>query len=268
MGILVNAEYAREYAPWLLTYTINLKMAAQGWYISNFAHFWSLAVEEQYYLVWPWLILLLPRRWLVPAALVMTAGGPLFRGYLVAGWTFWHSTATGLQSYIATPTALDSLGMGSLIAILANNAEGLEKLRRWLRMPLALTGLLLAFVLPIVSPTAWGLIFGDTAAALFFGWLILSASRGFRGVPGWILSSAPLVFIGRISYGIYVYHPLVNTTLESLAPRFGFALPKSVAASGTLYIALTMIVATISWYALERPINELKRYFPYRLQTP
>lgn len=60
------------------TYTINLKMAVQGWYIANFAHFWSLAVEEQYYLVWPFLMLLVPRRSLLLTAVIVTAIGPLF----------------------------------------------------------------------------------------------------------------------------------------------------------------------------------------------
>lgn len=263
VGILVNAEYARQYAPWLLTYTINLKMAAQGWYIGNFAHFWSLAIEEQYYLVWPWLILLLPRRWLVPAALAMTAAGPLYRSYLVAGWEFWGSDATPLRDFIATPTALDSLGMGSLIAILVNRANGAEILRRWLRMPLAVGSILLAVALSILSSGRWGLIFADTATAIFFGWLIYSASRGFSGLTGRGLSSAPLVFIGRISYGIYVYHPLVPATLKSLGPRLGIVLPTSVGASAALFTTLTVIIATISWYAFEKPMNELKRSFPY-----
>src|SRR5437762_7625759 len=56
-GIALGVRNAREYAPWLLTYTFNLKMAAQGTVVEPFVHFWSLAIEEQYYLVWPWLIL-------------------------------------------------------------------------------------------------------------------------------------------------------------------------------------------------------------------
>jgi peptidoglycan/LPS O-acetylase OafA/YrhL len=263
IAVLVNADSAREYAPWLFTYTINLKMAVQGWYISNFAHFWSLAVEEQYYLVWPWLILLLPKRWLVPSAILMTAIGPLFRLVFVAIWSFTAGGPGYLPVYIATPTALDSLGLGSLVAIMMSTAEGREKLQRWMRSPLALIALGLVIALPYLAEDGWYIVFGDTAAAILFAWLIYRASKGFRGLPGRILSAAPLVFIGRISYGIYVYHPLVPAALRSLAPRLGIMLPASVGATAALFTALTVVVATISWYAFEAPINGLKRYFPY-----
>jgi peptidoglycan/LPS O-acetylase OafA/YrhL len=262
-GILVNAEYAREYAPWLLTYTINLKMAAQGWYIANFAHFWSLAVEEQYYLVWPWLILLLPRKWLVPAALAMTAVGPLFRAYLMVGWTVWQSGASGLQSYIATPTALDSLGMGSLIAIAMRHERTRDILRRSMGIAVPVIGLGLWAVLAFWVGGGWEMVLADTASAIFFGWLIYSAAKGFSGITGRILSAAPLVYIGRISYGVYVYHPLVPGVAQSIAPRLGILLPDGVWASFFLYTGLTLLVSTISWYVMERPINDLKRRFAY-----
>lgn len=144
IGIAVNAESAREYAPWLLTYMINLKMAAQGWYIANFAHLWSLAVEEQFYLVWPFLVLIVRRRWLVWVAILMTAIGPLYRLYLAISWEYLASETSIISSYIATPSALDSLGAGSLVAIMVATEAGRLLLRRWMRLAVPFSGLLLA----------------------------------------------------------------------------------------------------------------------------
>jgi peptidoglycan/LPS O-acetylase OafA/YrhL len=258
VGIAVNASYAREYAPWLLTYTINLKMAAQGWYIDHFAHFWSLAVEEQYYLVWPCLILLLPRRWLMPSAVIMTAIGPLYRLFLVVGWEYLQSEASGLNSYISTPTALDSLGIGSLIAIMMTTEAGRSSIRRWMRFLVPLIGLVLAVV--VSYQKWWSMVLFDTGMAMFFGWLIYRASSGFKGIAGRVLGASPLVFIGRISYGIYVYHPLVPAAVSTLAAAIGFSLPGGVWRK-IILIGLTLLVSTASWYSFERPITNLKRHF-------
>jgi peptidoglycan/LPS O-acetylase OafA/YrhL len=261
-GIALNAYMARDYAPWLLTYTINLKMAAQGWYIDHFAHFWSLAVEEQYYLVWPWLILLLPRRRLVSAALITTAIGPLFRLLLYLGWDFWGSEASGLWLYIGTPSTLDSLGIGSLVAILMSFETSAHLLRRGMRLAVPIIAVAVYVALRLF-PVANLNALSDTAAAAFFSWLIYTASRGFGGVTGRVLAAKPMVFTGKISYGIYVYHPFIRPGAERLAPYLGIQLPSGLWPSALLYAALTFVVATISWYTLERPMNELKRKFPY-----
>jgi len=258
IGIAVNANQAREFAPWLLTYTINLKMAAQGSYIDHFAHFWSLAVEEQYYLIWPCLILLLPRRWLVTAAVIMTAIGPLFRLLMFIGWRYLESSDSGLSLYISTPTALDSLGIGSLIAIMMSSELGRSRTRRWMRIAVPSIGLVLALV--VGTGNWWHVVLFDTATAMLFGWLIYRASSGFKGIAGRLLSLPPLVFVGRISYGIYVYHPLVPPVVAVFAAALGLSLPGGAWKILT-FCALTLLVSAVSWYCFERPINNLKRHF-------
>jgi peptidoglycan/LPS O-acetylase OafA/YrhL len=262
-ALILDVQYARDYAPWLLTYTINLKMASQGWFINYFAHFWSLAVEEQYYLFWPWLILLLRRRWLIPVAVAMTTIGPLFRLYVLLSWVFMNSDSSGLSGYIATPTALDSLGMGSLVAILLSSEPGRRQIRRFMPVVVPLASFGVVLVMALWLPKPLNFVLYDTTTAVFFAWLIYSASKGFGGIAGRVLSAAPLVFIGRISYGVYVYHPLVPPATDSIAGRFGIALPTGMWGRFLAYTALTLVVAAISWYIVERPINGLKRHFEY-----
>ncbi|HUQ18397.1 MAG TPA: acyltransferase [Gemmatimonadaceae bacterium] len=262
-GILLNVSYAREYAPWLLTYTINFKMAAQGWAIGNFAHLWSLAVEEQYYLVWPWLILLVPRRWLVPSAIAAIVVAPLFRATLAMWFTNEMNNTGWLAGYFVTPTALDSLGMGSLVAILNASEKGAAWLRNSMRRVIPLVGLI-ALLLFRFAPHVAQFILVDTAAAIFFAWLIYTAARGFGGIAGKLLSAVPIVYLGRISYGIYVYHQLVPPVVNRIASRLGLAMPENVWLYSLTYGSATVAAATVSWYVLERPMNQLKRKFPYR----
>jgi peptidoglycan/LPS O-acetylase OafA/YrhL len=261
VGIAFNVRNAREFAPWLLTYTFNLRMASLGVVADTFVHFWSLAIEEQYYLVWPWLILLLPRRLLTPTALVTIAIAPLFRLYLL--FFVDPGPSRGLWIFLGTPSVLDSLGMGSLVAILMTGESSAELLRRSMKWVVPLTAIAVYIVLKFTTHRTLHYAFLNTAAAAFFAWLVYTASRGFSGIPGKILASAPLVYIGKISYGIYVYHPYVPAVLGRIAKRFGTTLPIFGWKASISYSAVTIAVATVSWYAFERPINRLKRKFPY-----
>jgi peptidoglycan/LPS O-acetylase OafA/YrhL len=263
-GIVLNVRYARDFAPWLLTYTINLKMAAQGWYIDHFAHFWSLAVEEQYYLVWPWLILLLPRRWLGRTAMIAIAIAPLFRFTLVMLAHNGFDSGTSLAGYISTPTTLDSLGIGSLLATLRSTPAGAEWLRKWMRLAIPLTGLVLLSFFQFGPKNTAHFIFLDTSAAILFSWMIYKASRGYGGLIGAFLSFAPIVYLGRISYGIYVFHPFIPGLVTRSFQRMGIRVPAEQWITAAIYAGMTVIVATTSWYVLERPMNNLKRYVPYR----
>lgn len=112
-AILMNLGGARGLTPWLATYTLNFKMGAQDWYEPHFAHFWTLAVEHQFYLVWPLLILALPLRvtWIAPlAAIIISLSAKAF--YIHSGYT----SMTALGTYISTQSNLDLLALGSALS--------------------------------------------------------------------------------------------------------------------------------------------------------
>jgi peptidoglycan/LPS O-acetylase OafA/YrhL len=98
VGLIVGVPEALEFAPWLLTYTLNWRIAAQGWYMEHYAHLWSLAVEEQFYLLWPWVILLVRNNWVLPSAIIMTLVGPLYRAWHAVSWTYLDGQAHGLTT--------------------------------------------------------------------------------------------------------------------------------------------------------------------------
>jgi len=106
-----------------------------------------------------------------------------------------------------------------------------------------------------------------TIWAIFFVWLIDGAARGFTGVPGRVLELRPLLYLGQISYGLYVFHPL----MISLA-RWGFSrleqpYPENPAVMFVFLVAGTIALAALSWHFYEKPLNDLKRRFDFRFAT-
>lgn len=264
VAVVLDVEPAREYAPSLLSYTLNLTMAAQGWFIEHFAHFWSLSIEEQFYLIWPWIVLLVPRRALIPAVAAMAALGPGYRLYLILGWEFFDLQTDGLASYIFTLTAFDSLGLGSLLALLTRGTT--EQDRRitanvFLGAGLGITALLI--VLNRYGNLRYAnLLFFDLASASIFCWLITHAARGFGGIPGRALSWTPMRHVGKISYGVYVYHPLVPALLTAAAAMIGLEFQRYSWLGFGLASTVTLLVASASWSFMEKPLNDLKRFVP------
>jgi peptidoglycan/LPS O-acetylase OafA/YrhL len=259
--LALNVGPIREILIWLLTYTSNLYIAARGEWIHAFSHFWSLAVEEQFYLVWPFVVLFAPGRFLVPASLLLIVTGPAYRWYAVS-----HGFSTqALRCF--TLTALDTLGAGALLAMAMNSGIPQATVRKWLNravLPAGLAGVLLfEFLLISGRGPAIGTVGLDLALSMVFVWLIGSAAAGIRGPIGSVLQWKPLVFAGRVTYGIYIYHFFLPVIYASVLPVFGFAAPRPGLLNLVLSSVISVAVASLSWIVMERPINNLKGHFDY-----
>jgi peptidoglycan/LPS O-acetylase OafA/YrhL len=243
--------------PWHLVYASNYLVAYQGNFNSQLFHFWSLAVEEQFYLVWPSLVLLVPHRWLARVLIALTAAGPISRLLVLL------LTRSYVSALVITPSCLDSLCLGGLLAVLWHRRESAATWRTFARVCLAVG--LVAVVLLRIAPVVWKgytarLVLEDTALSLLFVWLVGRAAAGFGGPGRFLLGSRPVVYLGTISYGIYVYQGVVPKLLEAL----GCTLPKYPSVGALLLLpVMTIPVAVVSWHLFEKPLNDLKKYFTY-----
>lgn len=257
---IANYGTARQLMPWLATYTLNIQLALSGEW-NEFSHFWSLAVEEHFYLVWPWIVLFLPRRWLGPAAVLLIIIGPAYRY-----WAFVSGLNT-MATRCFTLACLDTLGIGSLLAIACYSELPQRFIRKTLGYVLLPAGLAELGVIRIFHSELLDNTASELALGLCYAWLIYEAARGIPGRLGKILGARPLVYIGKISYGIYIYHVFMPAVAVFALGKFGFNPRHDFGLIAILTVGLDLVVPVLSWQLIEQPINELKRFFPYRHRT-
>ena len=258
---LINLRPVREYFWWHLSYTSNIIYAWQGEFNGPGSHFWSLAVEEQFYLIWPLLILFMPQRWLMRLSVGVVALAVGFRSLGV--WLGYNDLALQILPF----GCLDSLGLGSLLAVLTAGGRNWSPSARRFANTSFWCGLLLMAFLSLADGTAWGHKLGVAlqvlGMALVFVALVAWAAQGMAGWAGKFLSWRPLVYIGKISYGLYLYHGFMLAVgprefdffgFHDFYPRFG-AMFNSV---------VSILVAAASWHFFEAPINRLKERFSYK----
>jgi peptidoglycan/LPS O-acetylase OafA/YrhL len=262
---------AREGMLWHATYLSNVHFflvnaVHPGQWGGHVGHFWSLAVEEQFYLLWPWVILFARRTWLPGIALGMAAVGPIFR--------FVVFSLTGNDITPVLPLGcVDSLALGAYLAMTVLPEFKSHPLVRPIGATALWSGLLLFGAQQAAGQNhgfgAFRIVSFDLAVALAGVWLVARAAEGMRGLAGRALESAPLRYLGTISYGIYVYHLMLPELLPRIARRFGH--PNLFAPLGNLtlpfllfYGAATIAVAAVSWHLFEGPINRFKARFEYR----
>ncbi len=251
----------REALFWHAAYLSNWYYAAGG-PLDKAVHLWSLAVEEQFYLLWPWCALLLSRAALPWALGIMFITGPISR--LILGCAGANSVAV----CTTTPTVFDALGLGCLLAYLWKETDVADRWAHWaLGLGIVITGAQLTA--PRLGIQANPIV---TFALGTFGWRLLCfffvhrAARGIPGLLGRAMSWRPLIFIGTISYGIYLIHPFVLPAVAIAEQHLHVSVPiPKYPGLGQFFsvAAISIGAATLSWRLLEHPLNSLKKHFPY-----
>jgi peptidoglycan/LPS O-acetylase OafA/YrhL len=233
---------------------------------------WSLAIEEQFYLVWPLLVLLLNRRQLLGLCAALVIGAPIWRAALLALDVSWVAV------YTLTPTHLDGLAVGAFITVAMRSPRGETWLMRW-RRPIALLA-----VLGLAAVVAWhrsphlGLpgmqVVGYSAFALLSGVLLTLAIR--PGRLTWLrqaLEWRVLRTFGKYSYALYLFHQPWAVVLRvpfvalGVGPVLGSALP--IQAIFSLAVIAPMLgAAWLSWNLYESRFLALTRLVPYHHRAP
>src|SRR5205823_1531825 len=220
IAVLLNVGAIRENWVWVFTGTVNWLIAWSNQWPLTISHLWSICVQEQFYLFWPLLILFFPKRWILPAIISAAVAGLAFR--------------IGCVMFSVPTTARWVLPFGSLDSLAAGAALGWcgGKLRArrggWLFAPICLLMLAVAAFLRNSDPAQLQSVLVEPLEAGAFVILVARTATGFDGNIARFLSNAGLVFAGRISYGLYIYHILVAMVFNRWMPsqmRFLITIP-------------------------------------------
>lgn len=222
---------------------------------SPFLHTWSLAIEEQFYLVWPPVLLVLLTKWRgkLTNVAVVVIGVVLLSAVLMA---MRYSEVNPTTAYVSTDTRLQTIGLGALIALVTAGAAGATAPWFFKRhevvaqvASVALTVALIAGFVTVNGEDSWMYRGGYLLFAFISGLLIWVVVTAPTTVVAKALSLRLVVAIGVISYGLYLWH----------WPMFVFLTPESTRLDGLALLVtrttLTFAAAVGSYFAIERPIR-------------
>jgi peptidoglycan/LPS O-acetylase OafA/YrhL len=246
---------------WFLSYGFNIQLALQGeWPATELLnHFWTLCVEEQFYLVWPLAVFAVPVRrfpWLVATAVVVATvwkAGGLFAG------------SPPMSTMVSMPGRMDAFAMGGLAAYAARFWE-LGRCQKFASGLAVASALVLTGMAFPTRGLAWDypstVLPGSLLLSIFFSCLVFLVVHPVP-LSYWLtkMMRRPLLrWLGKYSYGIYVFHWLVHYPLVRLN-LFGLSWHPWVAFLAVL--AATAVLSVISFHWFEMPFLRLKERFRF-----
>ncbi|MBK1791464.1 acyltransferase family protein [Persicirhabdus sediminis] len=246
---------------WYLCQASNFLFASTGQWSPGASQFWTLAIEQQFYLLWPVVLLILPRRWILPALAGIFLISPTLRCLEMLGWiNSWAMPGK------PTWKCLDYLAAGSITAVMSIN--GIQLVSRKLNTIYVTSGLIYLFFwfrwYSEATIPSWQWLQQSFLTIACVG-IVVNASAGFTGLTGKILGNATLQHIGLMSYGLYLYHNLAPLMMGYITPFLwadGWEImlfPLRLAILGGTSYAM----ARLSWKYIEKPAYQLKSHFPY-----
>ncbi|SMF13437.1 Peptidoglycan/LPS O-acetylase OafA/YrhL, contains acyltransferase and SGNH-hydrolase domains [Alteromonadaceae bacterium Bs31] len=262
----VDYAHSMEKQWWYWAYLVNVLISIPGEVHHVATHFWSLAVEEQFYLIWPFVVFSLNSRRLLICSIILIVLAPLIR------WIFIEAQLDKSMPYVLTISRMDSLIFGALAAQIVRHTSYLKAFSRHSSY-LLLAGAC-AFVAIVVIQGSFArqplmLTAGLTTLAFFFACSILAVANNNYPLATKLLCNQVLIFFGKVSYAMYIFHGVIIATLASLLftndagaqKIFGLSgLPKMVIFT-LLVVAASSFAAWLSWQILEKHFLKLKNRY-------
>ena len=262
-NVALRADLKRVAAqlPYAVTYTYNAFHATSAWTLEpTMAHLWSLAAEEQFYILWPLLVYKLSRRLLGVVVVCLVVAGPILR---LA--QYWFAVAAPdifgrpeMAVYVSPVSHIDAFATGAFLAIFAIRGK--------------VTALYLAFAISIAAalgpvftgisrttlyvfemPDGWQFVWGYTVINILSLMLVKGAMEG--SLFPRLLNHRWATHVGRVSYGMYLFHYPIATLLMVPLPSLTYL--QKVGFAGVVFV-VTFIFADLSFRYFESRVLSLK----------
>jgi peptidoglycan/LPS O-acetylase OafA/YrhL len=253
---IFNFNEVKDYYMYLVTYTTNIYMTFHNTYIGSRTHLWSLAVEEQFYIIWPFIVLFIKRKYflfIIFWLLVLS----LFSKYYFLNYTYWQ-----LGSNAFLTSCFDSLSLGALLAYLQlYNHAIFEKILDKRILLFLIVSYAFLFITPGILSLSLKSLFNNFYTSVIYFYMVgIAAQNKFSGFVSYCLENKISLYFGKISYGIYIIH---NFMPEMFYKFFARKLPPTddYSVKVIYWICLTLMLSSISWFLIEKPILKMKRYF-------
>jgi peptidoglycan/LPS O-acetylase OafA/YrhL len=264
---MILRETLGQPMPWYvyLTFTQNFWLAHHAWDAVFLTLSWSLAVEEQFYLLLPTIIRVIPRFWLLPVAVGLAFGSATARSLMY----LHYGPSWGAAAYTLILSRADALMLGVICAVILRDGhwKGFLAENIWIiRAASAIFGLGVA----VLTCRGWGLgtmpmcTLGFTCMALFYASLLMIAMVSPEGFLSRAFRARWLMWLGTIAYALYLFHEIVlDTAFRFLAHDTPVLTNGFDALVALLALVLALTLAQLSWRYFESKLVRIGHQFAY-----
>ncbi len=256
----INHPYVRDHIWWYVTYLGNLRP-----FIENgpnpIIHMWSLAVEEQFYLLWPWLILFMPEKWMKH----------MFVAALTIGIVSKYIVLFVMHNDFPTLVinCFDGFGIGGLYAYVRMDPKRKENFEGKFRHIIVLMLFVWWLLTPYKGIPQVQMYSRVLELVMALSIIMFTLNNKYEFVRKYMLETKVLTYLGKVSYGIYIFHYMIHTYcfefLEMLARKFP-SMPAVLhchAVKWFFSLGCLFGLAALSYTFIEQPILKLKSKFKY-----